>query len=262
MEILHRAGLSNCKPINTHVDTKAKLEATSGPPVDDPTLYRQLAGALQYLTFTRADIAYAVQQIFLYMHDPRAPHFTALKRILRYLKGTLSLGLNISPSAPTRLIVYIDADWGGCPTTRRFTSGYCVYLGDNLVSWSSKCQTTILRSSAEAEYRGVANAVAEVCWIRNLLLELHCPLQGATLVYCDNVSTVYMSSNPVSHQRTKHIEIDIHFVRDKVAQGSIRHIPSAFQVADIFTKRLPFSLFTDFRTSLRVRSPPALTPGV
>ncbi|GKG05381.1 ribonuclease H-like domain-containing protein, partial [Tanacetum coccineum] len=112
-------------------------------------------------------------------------------------------------------------------------SGYCVFLGDNLLTWSSKRQDTLSRSSAEAGYRGVANAVAETSWICNLLRELHTLLFTATLVYCDNVSAVYMSANPVQHQRTKHIEIieiDIHFVRDKVAAGHVRvlHVPSRF----------------------------------
>ncbi|GJV98658.1 ribonuclease H-like domain-containing protein [Tanacetum coccineum] len=116
---------------------------------------------------------------------------------------------------------------------------------------------------AEAEYRGVANAVAETCWLRNLLRELHTPLATATLVYCDNVSAVYLSSNLVQHQRTKHIEIDIHFVRDLVATGAIRvlHVPSRYQYADIFTKGLPTSLFDEFRTSLSVRSSPVQTAG-
>nr|GEV70258.1 ribonuclease H-like domain-containing protein [Tanacetum cinerariifolium] len=153
------------QPPGTLVDTKSKL----GPDVDpvfDSTLYRSLAGALHFLTFTRPDISYAVQQVCLYMHDPCEPHLAALKRILR----------------------------------------------------------------AEAEYRGVANVVAETAWIRNLLLELHAPLHTATFVYCDNVSAVYLSTNPVQHQRTKHIEIDIHFVPDYVASGQVRvlHIPSRF----------------------------------
>ncbi|GKB72794.1 retrovirus-related pol polyprotein from transposon TNT 1-94 [Tanacetum coccineum] len=210
-----------------------------------------LAGALQYLTFTRPDISYAVQQVCLYMRDPRAPHFTALKRILRYVRGTLTFGLQIHASTTAQLTAYTDADWAGCPVTRRSTSGYCVFLGDNLLSWSAKRQVTLSRSSAEAEYRGVANVVAETAWIRNLLLELHAPLTTATLVYCDNVSAVYLTTNPVQHQRTKHIEIDIHFVRDYVASGQVRvlHIPSRFQYADIFTKGLPSALFCDFRSN-------------
>ena len=254
-EILERANMQNCKPASTPADLSAKFDG-SGPPVEDPTLYRSLAGALQYLTFTRPDITYAVQQICLYMHDPREPHFTALKRILRYLRTTADQGLQIFSSPSRDIIAYSDADWAGCPVTRRSTSGYCVFLGNNLLSWSSKRQHTISRSSAEAEYRGVANAVAETCWVRNLLLDLHYSPRRATIVYCDNVSAVYMSANPVQHQRTKHIEIDLHFVRDKVATGQLRvlHVPSSSQYTDIFTKSLPSSLFLDFRSSLNVRS--------
>ena len=189
---------------------------------------------------------------------------SALKRIVRYVKGTLDYGLHLYPSSITTLISYTDADWGGCPDTRRSTSGYCVFLGDNLLSWSSKRQATLSRSSAESEYRGVANVVSESCWLRNLLLELHCPIQKATLVYCDNVSAIYLAGNPVQHQRTKHIEMDIHFVREKVARGEVRvlHVPSRYQIADIFTKGLPLILFEDFRDSLSVRPPPVSTAGV
>ncbi|GJS02611.1 ribonuclease H-like domain-containing protein [Tanacetum coccineum] len=176
VEILKRAHMVNCNPCRTPVDMESKL-GVDGDPVSYPTLYRSLAGSLQYLTFTRPDISYAVQQVCLYMHDPREPHLFALKRILR----------------------------------------------------------------AEAEYRGVANAVAETCWLHNLLRELHTPLSSATLIDCDNVSAVYLSCNPVQHQRTKHIEIDIHFVRDLIAADQVRvlHVPSRYQFADIFTKGLP-----------------------
>nr|GEY39142.1 ribonuclease H-like domain-containing protein [Tanacetum cinerariifolium] len=179
--------------------------------VVDPTLYWSLACSLQYLTFTRPDITYAVQQT-------------------------------------------------GCPTTRRSTSGYYVFLGNNLLSCSSKRQLTLSRSSAEAEYRSVAKVVAETCWIRNLVCELY-PLYSATIVYYDNVSAVYLSSNPVQHKRTKHIEIDIHFVRDLVATGQvcILHVPSRFSYAYIFTKGLPSALFDEFRDSLSVRCTSAPT---
>ena len=149
---------------------------------------------------------------------------------------------------------YSDADWVGCPDTRRSTSGFAVFLGDNLVSRSSKRQPTISRSSAEAEYRAVANTIAETTWLRQLLQEMHIPLKRATVVFCDNVSAVYLSSNPVNHQRTKHIEIDLHFVRERVAAGAVRvlHVPTSSQYADIFTKGLPSSAFTEFRSSLNV----------
>ncbi|GKC89196.1 ribonuclease H-like domain-containing protein [Tanacetum coccineum] len=213
-EVLDRAGMLNCKPCRTPVDTDSKLSA-DGAPISD------------------------------------------------YIISQPSWGLILYSSTTSSLVAYSDADWAGCPTTRRSTSGYCVFLGNNLLSWSSKRQFTLSRSSAEAEYRGVANAVAETCWLRNLLRELHTPLATATLVYCDNVSAVYLSSNPVQHQRTKHIEIDIHFVRDLVATGAIRvlHVPSRYQYADIFTKGLPTSLFDEFRTSLSVRSSPVQTAG-
>ncbi|GKE92572.1 ribonuclease H-like domain-containing protein, partial [Tanacetum coccineum] len=208
-EILERAHMQHCNPCKTPVDTEFKL-GSDGDSVSDPTLYRSLAGALQYLTFTRPDISYA--------------------RILRYVRGTIDHGLQLHVSFNSQLTAFTDADWVGCPVTRRSTSGYCVFLGDNLLSWSVKGQVTLSRSSAEAEYRGVANVVAEAAWIRNLLLELHAPLTTATLVYCDNVSVVYLSINPVQHQRTKHIEIDIHFVRYYVASGQVYvlHVPSRF----------------------------------
>ncbi|GJZ84773.1 ribonuclease H-like domain-containing protein [Tanacetum coccineum] len=195
-QLLERAHMVTCNPSRTPVDTEAKL----------------------------------VQQICLHMHDPREPHLAALKCILRYVRGTLDFGLHLYASATTSLVGYTNVDWAGFPSTRMSTSGYYVFLGDNLLSWLSKWQHTISRSSSEAKYMGVANVVAETAWIRNLLRELHSPLVTATLVYCDNVSVVYMSADPVQHQRTKHIEIDIHFVRDMVTAGHVRilHVPSRF----------------------------------
>ncbi|GJT16508.1 ribonuclease H-like domain-containing protein [Tanacetum coccineum] len=136
------------------------------------------------------------------MHDPRELHLSALKRILCYVRGTLDYRLQLFSSSTTDLVAYSDADWAGCPTTRRLTSGYCVFIGNNLLSWSSKRQPMLSHSIAEAEYRGVANAVAETCWLCNLLRELHTPLSFAILVYCDNISAVYLIlANPVQHQR-------------------------------------------------------------
>ncbi|GKC16629.1 ribonuclease H-like domain-containing protein, partial [Tanacetum coccineum] len=217
LQLLERAHMVNCNPSQTQVDTKSKL----GP---------------------------EVQQICLYMHDPRELHFAALKRILRYVRGTLDFGLQLYVSATTSLVGYTDADWACCPSTRRSTLGYYVFQGDNLLSWAAKRQHTLSRSSADAKYRGVANVVVETAWLRNLLRELHSPISTATLIYCDNVSAVYMSANPVQNQRTKHIEIDIYFVCDMVTAGqvSVLHVPSHYQYAAIFTKGLPSALFEDF----------------
>ncbi|GJZ55814.1 ribonuclease H-like domain-containing protein [Tanacetum coccineum] len=162
IEILERAGMVNCNAGRTHVDTESKLGDT-GDVVSDPTLYRSLAGSLQYLTFTRPNISYAVHQVCLHMHDPREPHLSALKRILHYVCGTLDYGLQLFSSSTTDLVAYLDADWASFPTTRRSTSGYCVFLSNNLLSWSSKCQPMLSRSSAEAEYRGVGIDIHFVC---------------------------------------------------------------------------------------------------
>jgi len=218
-KIIERTGMASCKPCSTLVDTKPKISAKSSPPFEDPSLYRSLHGALQYLIFTRPDISYAVQHICLFMPNLVDDHMYALRRILRYIQGTREYGLQLYSSSISSLISYTNAKWGGCPDTRRSTSGYYEFIGDNLLSWFSKRQPTLSRSSAEVEYRGVANVVSESCWLRNLLLELHFPIHKATLVYCDNVSAIYLSTNPVQHQHTNHIEMDIHFVREKVARG-------------------------------------------
>jgi hypothetical protein len=163
------------------------------------------------------------------------------------LKSTLDHRLLLNSSSPTSLTVDSDADWASCPDTRRSTSGFCVYLGDNLVSWLSKRHFTVSRSSAGAEYRSVAHSIAEAVWLCQILVEPHNPLEHATIVYCDNISAVYMASKPVQHRCTKHIEIDIHFVREKVALGEVRvlHGPTSARFADIFTKGLPTPAFTD-----------------
>nr|XP_020147087.1 uncharacterized mitochondrial protein AtMg00810-like [Aegilops tauschii subsp. strangulata] len=197
-ELLDRAGMLNCKPTATPVGTKAKLSASDGSPASDAAFYRSIVGALQYLTLTRPEIQYAIQQVCLHMHAPRDVHWAAVKQILRYVCGTMELGITLSASADTALTAYTDADWAGCPDTRRSTSGYCVLLGPSLISWSSKRQPTASRSSAEAEYRAVANVVAECSWLRQLLQELSCPVDRATVVYCDNVSAVYLYANPIS----------------------------------------------------------------
>jgi hypothetical protein len=256
LDILKRAVMTDCKPCTTPVDLQAKLARDSRPPVEDTSQFQSIAGALQYLTFTRPDITYDVQQICLHMHDTREPHLTAMKRILRYLQRTPDYGLLLRRSSSSNLIVYTDSDWACCSDTRRSKSGDAVFLGDNLVSWLAKRQTVVSRSSAEAEYRVIANGVAEATWLRQLLHELQTPPSWCTLVYCDNINAMYLSTNPVQHQRTKHVKIDLHFVREKVAIDQVRvlHVPTTSQFADIFTKGLPSSMFNEFQSSLNICS--------
>lgn len=158
-EILDRAIMTSCKPSLTPVDSKQKLGSNVGLPYSDPTFYRSLVGALQYLAFTRPDISYAVQQVCLHIYNAYDGHMNALKRILRYVQGTIDYGLHLYKSPVQYLVSYTDADWAGCPATWCSTSCYCVYMGDNLISWSANRRPTISRSSAEAEYHRVANVV-------------------------------------------------------------------------------------------------------
>lgn len=160
-DLLDRANMTGCRLASTPVDTRSKLSSSDGAPIADPSEYRSIVGALQYMTMTRPDLAYDVQQACLHMHAPRDQRLAPVKRILRYLRGTTAHGLHLHCSPTLDLLAYSDTDWVGCPDTRRSTSGYIVFLGDALISWSSKRQPTVSRSSVEAEYCVVANVIAE-----------------------------------------------------------------------------------------------------
>ncbi|XP_062013935.1 uncharacterized mitochondrial protein AtMg00810-like [Rosa rugosa] len=238
-DLLSKHDLLFSKPVSTPMSAKFVLTSTNGVVLANHTVYRELVGSLQYLTITRPDIAFAVNLVSQFMSQPREPHLIAVKRILHYIKGSLSHGLLFTPQRqPVLLSAYSDVDWAGCPDSRRSTSGYLVYLGSNLISWCSKKQPTIARSSAESEYRSLAHASAETTWLGYLLYELGARIQFPILLHCDNLSTTYMASNPVFHARTKHIELDYHYVREKGAQGSHRvcFIPSKDLPADLLTK--------------------------
>jgi hypothetical protein len=187
------------------------------------------------------------------MHASREPHLTAMKRIHRYLWGTIDFDL-LRRSVTTDLVVYTDADWASCLDTCRSTSSFAVFLSDSLVSWSSKRQPVVSSSSVEAKYHAVANSVAKVVWLRQLLQELHIPLTRSTLVYCNNVTAMYLSTNPVQHQRTKHVELHVHFVRERVAivDMLVLYVPTTSRFAEIFTKCLPTSVFEEFWSSLNI----------
>lgn len=149
------------------------------------------------------------------MHNPSSSDFTALKRILSYIKGTLSFGLHIN-KGPLKLIAFSDTDWAGDPSDRRSTTGYCVIFGLTPVSWCAKKQQTIAQSSTKAEYRSLAHTAAEISWLPMLLQDLHVYLPHCPLIWCDNISAISLDSNPIFHARTKYVDIDYHFVREKV----------------------------------------------
>ncbi|XP_028083037.1 uncharacterized protein LOC114284336 [Camellia sinensis] len=166
--LLHKAGLQDCKPCSFPMVVKTVCSAADSLPFAQPFLYRSLVGGLQYLTITRPDLSYAINQVCPFMHLPTNAHFQVVKRLLRYVKGTLSHGLSFIPS-PFDLSAFSDSNWGSDSLDRKSTFSYCVYLGSNLISWSAKKQATIYRSSTEAEYRALAHTIAELTWIQQLL---------------------------------------------------------------------------------------------
>ena len=174
---------------------------------EDATLYRSIVGALQYATIIRPEIAFCVNKVCQFMHQPLQSHWQAVKRILRYLQGTLSYGIHIVPSPNLNLFAFCDANWGSDPDDKCSTIGFCIFLGGNIVSWMSKKQASVSRSSTEAEYRSLAATVAELTWLKSLLTELHVPITQVPAIYCDNQSTVMMTANPILHHRSNTLNL-------------------------------------------------------
>ncbi|KAJ9546605.1 hypothetical protein OSB04_019148 [Centaurea solstitialis] len=230
-DLLSRAGITNQKVVSTPLEPNLHLTPNAGPPLKDPTLYRQLVGSLVYLTVTRPDIAYAVHTVSQFMSAPCSDHYVAVLRILRYLKGTIFHGLYFCSTSSLILQGFSYADWDSDMTDRRSTTGFCFFLGDSLISWRSKKQSLTARSSTEAEYCALADTSQELIWLRWLLSDM-------ALLWCDNTSAIQIAHNDVFHERTKHIEIDCHFVRQYVVRKTIQlqSISTDDQPADIFTK--------------------------
>ena len=256
LDLLHRVSMENCRPTSTPLSATEHLAREVGTPlgVEDATRYRSIVGGLQYLTLTRPDLSFAVNKVCQYLSQPTNEHWEAVKRILRYVKGTLSTGLRIRKSPSTGVSIFTDADWAGCIDDRRSTSGFAVFVGSNLVSWSSKKQPTVSRSSTEAEYKALANGAAEAIWVEILLKELGVFKQRTAILWCDNLGATYLTANPVFHARTKHIEIDFHFVRERIASDvlDVRFILTNDQLADVFTKPATRQMLERFRSNLNL----------
>ncbi|KAG8483480.1 hypothetical protein CXB51_023157 [Gossypium anomalum] len=256
IKILDKFSIQNCKATSTPVAVGERLTSQSNSEKVYETTYRSLIGCLLYLTATRPDIMFAVSLLSRFMHYYNEDHFRAAKRVLRYIKGTLSYGMYYNNARKLRLIGYTDSDWAGSKDDLKNTSGYAFTLGSAMFCWSSKKQSIVAQSTVEAEYVAAAGAVNQAIWLRKILGDLNLYQKEATEIYCDNMSAVAIAKNPVFHGRTKHFNIKLHVVREMEQAREIElvHCNSEDQVADIFTKALCTSRFIKLRKELRVSS--------
>ncbi|CAH9095255.1 unnamed protein product [Cuscuta epithymum] len=241
MDLLKRFHMENCEIAKTPMNTNEKLQKCDGTEKANERLFRSLVGGLNYLTHTRPDIAHSVSVVSRYMHCPTKQHFGAAKRILRYVAGTLEFGVWYESVKHFKLRGYTDSDWAGCIDDRKSTSGSVFDLGSGAITWSSKKQDTVALSTSEAEYIAAGAAAKQALWLRKLLKDLCCEQQEIPEIWCDNMSTIAMAKNPSFHARTKHIDVQHHFIRKLVAEEKIalQYCGTEFQNADLFTKALP-----------------------
>ncbi|KAL1220954.1 Retrovirus-related Pol polyprotein from transposon RE2 [Cardamine amara subsp. amara] len=215
LDLLEETGKLGVKPAKTPIEDGYKI-CCEGEPLVEVKQYQRLIGRLIYLTITRPDISFAVNQVSQHIQTPSKHHWGMVDRILRYLKGTPGKGIWMGRNNSTDIVGYCDSDWAGDKTDRKSTTGYCTFVGGNLVTWRSKKQKVISRSSAEAEYRAMANTTGELVWIKALLKDLGIESSEPITLHCDNQAAIHIASNSVFHERTKHIKVHCHYVREKV----------------------------------------------
>ncbi|GKV30743.1 hypothetical protein SLEP1_g39523 [Rubroshorea leprosula] len=254
LDLLQKTGMADAKPVSSPLASTSVLQLSTGTPLSDGTNYRKIVGSLQYLSLTWPDLSFAVSRLSQFMHRPTDSHWQAVKRVLRYLRGSVSHGLLLRPQPTLSLHAFSDADWAGDRDTYTSTTGYLVFLGSNPLSWRAAKQQAVARSSTEAEYRALATAASEVVWIQHLLSELGVSSSIPPAILCDNIGATYLSSNLVFHSWMKHIAIDLHFVRELVDRKvlHVSHISSHDQLADALTKALPSLRFRSLRSKIGV----------
>jgi len=250
-ELLKRFGYEDSKPHNTPMSTSLKLDKDEEGKEVDIKKYRGMIGSLLYLTASRPDIMFSVCLCSRFQSCPKESHMHALKRIFRYLKSTCDFGLFYPKTRSFDLIAYSDADYAGCKSDRKSTSGTCQFLGKSLVSWFSKKQNSVALSTTEAEYVAAGCCCAQILWMRQTLKDLRLEFQTIP-IFCDNTSAINLSKNPILHSRTKHIDVRHHFLRDHALKGDIelQFISTHDQLADIFTKPLNVDQFDKIRQEL------------
>ena len=241
VDFLKLTGMADCAPVRTPIDPNVKLGAGEDSPPVDHYQYQQLVGKLFYLTHTRPDISFAVHLLSQFMHAPHEIHRQAAHRVLAYLKGCTGKGLRFSPTTDETVRVYTDADFAGSIMDCRSTTGYCIFLFGSLVTWKSSKQDKVSRSSAEAEYRALADGASEAQWVHGILLDLRVQYRGPIHFFCDNKSTIALAKNPGQTGRIKHMERDRFFFKERMDDGlfDLDFVPSSDQAADVLTKGLP-----------------------
>lgn len=254
LDIIQEVGLLGAKPARFPLEQNHTLAFSTSEPLPDPERYRRLVGRLIYLAVTRPDLAYSVHILTQFMQVPRHDHWEAALRVVRYLKGTPGQGIFLRLDCDLQVRGWCDSDLQGCPLTRRSLSGWFIQLGTSPISWRTKKQRTVSLSSAEAEYRSMADITKELLWIKACLLDFRVPHLAPMSLFCDNQAALYIAANPVFHERTKHIEAQCHFIRDEIQRGVIttQHVSTTIQLADIFTKALGAKEFSSFLGKLGI----------
>jgi transposase InsO family protein len=255
LDIISEVGLLGARPASVPLEQNHRLALSTSKVLIDPEPYRRLVGRLIYLCFTRPDLSYSVHVLSQFMQQPREAHWQAALRVVRFLKRSPGQGILLSSKSELRLHGWCDADWAGCPLTRRSLTGWLVFLGVSPVSWKTKKQHTVSRSSAEAEYRSMAVTTCELKWLKGILSSLGVLHTIPMTLHCDSQAALHISQNPVFHERTKHIEVDCHFVRDAILNGVVqtKFVPSHEQLADILTKALGTRQYDYFLRKLGIR---------
>jgi hypothetical protein len=253
-EILKKFQMEDSSTVSTPMVVGCKLSKDDISPDVDQRTYRSMIGSLLYITASRPDIMQAVGMVGHFQSAPKQSHLAAVKRIFKYLKGTMTYGLRYPRNQNFQLIAYSDADWANCVDERKSTSGGAFFLGDSLVAWLSKKQGSISLSTTEAEYIAAATCCTQILWMIQTLVDLKVTYTDPIPIHCDNTSAISVSKNPVLHSKTKHIPIKYHFLREQVSNRIVQlnYIPSTEQIADIFTKPLAATPFGYLRQKLGV----------